>query len=168
VTTFEKWSVWVTSALVFATGFVYLGMKYWLPAPAGFSIVRHPLQPLFLKLHVLSAPLLLLALGAIALRHVWRHFITGTRQGRASGLASVLTAGSMVLTGYLLQVFTDEGWLRVLALAHIMTGLVYGAALLVHQIMVRRRRAGGSEIIAKGDRRHKPPRKTGVRRIPSS
>jgi len=138
MTAFERWSIWISSLLVTATGLVYGWMKYLLPEPAGFSVVRHPLQPLLLKLHILTGPLLLFALGSVAVRHIWRHLVSGTRQGRASGWSAALTTIPMVVTGYLLQVFVAERLLRSLALAHITTGIIYGGGLLLHQVIVRR------------------------------
>ena len=139
MTVFERWAVWIGSVLVTVTGLVYGWMKYLLPAPEGFSVVRHPLQPLFLKLHIITAPLLLLALGSVAVRHIWRHLVSGTRQGRLSGWSAALTTIPMIATGYFLQVFVAEGLIRSLAIAHIVTGIVYGGGLLLHQVMVRRR-----------------------------
>ena len=138
MTAFERWAIWISSLLVTATGLVYAWMKYLLPEPAGFSVVRHPLQPLVLKLHIVTAPLLLLALGSVALRHIWRHMDSGTEQGRASGWSAALTTIPMILTGYFLQVFVAEGVLRSLSIAHIVTGIIYGGGLLVHQVVIRR------------------------------
>lgn len=138
MTAFERWSIWISSLLVTGTGLVYGWMKYLLPEPAGFSVIRHPLQPVFLKLHILTAPLLLLALGSVAVRHIWRHLVTGTRQGRASGWSAAFSTVPMIVTGYFLQVLVAEELLRSLAIAHIVTGLVYGGGLLVHQVMIRR------------------------------
>ena len=39
----------------------------------------------------------------------------------------------MVMTGYLIQVLTHQGWLEAMALSHIATGLVFGIGLLAHQ-----------------------------------
>lgn len=166
MTTFEKWFVWASSILVTLTGVVYLWMKYLLPEPVGFSILRHPLQPLVLKLHILSAPLLLFAIGAVAVRHIWRHMTAKTPSGRISGWSAAITVIPMVATGYFLQVFTSEGWLRRLAIGHIGMGGVFAVGLLLHQLMVRWRRPDGSDIIARGDRRPRPLRRTGARRLP--
>ena len=166
MSTFEKWSIWVSSVLVTLSGVVYLGMKYFLPEPVGFSVVRHPLQPLVLKLHIITAPLLLFALGAVAVRHIWRHLISRTRQGRLSGWSAALTAIPMVFTGYLIQVLSSEAWLRGIAIAHIVTGLIYGGGLFLHQVMVRRGKTGGQKIISKGDRRLRHRRRMTGRRVP--
>ena len=165
MSTFEKWSIWVSSVLVTLSGVVYLGMKYLLPEPVGFSIIRHPLQPLVLKLHIITAPLLLFALGAVAVRHIWRHLVSVTREGKLSGWSAALTIIPMVFTGYLIQVFSSEAWLRGLAIAHIVTGLIYGGGLLLHQVVVRRGKPGGQQIISKGDRRLRHRRRMTGRRV---
>jgi uncharacterized membrane protein len=166
VSTFEKWAIWVSSVLVTVSGVVYFGMKYLLPVPDGFSIVRHPLQPLILKLHIITAPLLLFAIGAVAIRHIWRHLMSGTSQGKYSGWSAALTTVPMVFSGYLLQVVSSETWLRGLAIAHIVAGTIYGGGLLLHQVMVRQGKTGAERITSKraGPRRH--PRRTTTRRIP--
>ena len=152
MTAFERWSIWVSSLLVTVTGGVYIWMKYLLPEPAGFSIIRHPLQPLVLKLHIITAPLLLLAIGAVAVRHIWRHLVSKTRQGRRSGWSAAIVTIPMIFTGYFLQVVSSEGWLGGLAIAHIVTGVVYGGALLLHQVMVRRDHTGVDRVSSRSNR----------------
>ncbi len=140
MTRFERWSVWVTSLLTTVTGLVYLWMKYGLESGEPWSVVNHPLQPLILKLHIVTAPLLVFAIGLITLRHVWRHFQNRIRSGRRSGVVMALVIGPMILTGYLIQAVTHEGWLTALAWSHIGFGLVYAVLLIVHQVMLRRDR----------------------------
>lgn len=163
---FEKWSVLLTSAAVTLTGLIYIWMKYLLPAPDGFSIIHHPLQPLVLKLHIVTAPLLVFALGTIAVRHVWRHYRAYTKLGRRSGLSTAILLGPMTLSGYLLQVITGERSLRILVVGHITTGLLYAAVLVLHQIIISRNPVSRGDLIARGDRRPRPPRKTSTRRVP--
>jgi cobalamin biosynthesis protein CobD/CbiB len=143
VTPFERWAVWSTSAATFVTGAVYLWMKYLLASDDPFAVVNHPWQPYVLKLHILVAPLLIFSIGVVALRHVWRHLKTTTQQGRRSGLITVMVLGPMVITGYLVQVITHEGWLQAMAISHIATGLLFGLGLLAHRFA-----AGGEEARA--------------------
>ena len=65
--------------------------------------IHHPLQPLVLKLHVLSAPVLVFALGVVYTRHVVRQWRSGRSAGRSSGVGIVSTLLPMVLSGYLIQ-----------------------------------------------------------------
>ena len=143
---FERWSVWLTSLVTAATGIVLLWMKYFMESGDQWSVINHPWEPLVLKLHILSAPLLVFALGLITLRHVWAHIRERVSRGRRSGFAVAFMATAMVVTGYLIQVVTQEGLLRVVALGHIGVGLVYVAWLSVHQVLVRR--AGEGEQAA--------------------
>lgn len=144
MTPFEKWSVWITTALTTASGIGYFWTKYLLNTADPWAAVNHPLEPWFLKLHVIAAPLLVFAVGAITLRHVWRHFRSGIRWGRRSGIITAAVVGPMVLTGYLIQVITGEGWLRALAIAHIAFGLGYVCVLLLHQMLVGKRPKRGA------------------------
>jgi hypothetical protein len=148
MTRFERWSVWSSSVLTFVTGVIYLWLKYGLETDDPFAVINHPWQPAVLKIHILVAPLLVFSVGMVALRHVWRHLQSGSREGRRSGLITLVTLGPMIATGYLIQAITDEGWLRAMAWSHIGLGLLYGLGLLAHQFA-----AGGRT--ARADRARK-------------
>lgn len=143
MTAFERWAVWSTSVATLVTGTVYLWMKYFLVTQDPLAVVNHPWQPYALKLHILVAPLLVFAVGMVALRHVWRHLKANSQAGRRSGLITLGVLGPMVVTGYLVQVITHQGWLQAMAISHIVTGLLFGLGLLVHQFA-----AGGKEARA--------------------
>lgn len=138
MTRFERWSLVLTSIGTAATGVGYLWIKYLMEPSDPFSVFNHPLQPWFLKAHILVSPLLLFAVGAIAVRHVWRHFRTHVVTGRRTGLTTALSLAPMVLTGYLIQAVTHEGWLEAIALSHIGVGLLYTVALALHYVLARR------------------------------
>jgi hypothetical protein len=137
VTPVERWLLWVSGAATTVTGLVYLWMKYLLTGSDPYSAVNHPLQPLVLKLHILVAPVLVFALGVFTVRHIWPQVVSGHPVARRSGLTTALVAGPMVLTGYLIQALTDEGWLRVVAWAHITTGIGFAAGVVLHRILGR-------------------------------
>jgi hypothetical protein len=141
VTPFERWAVWSTSVATFVTGVVFLWMKYLLVSDDPYAIVNHPWQPAVLKLHILVSPLLVFSVGLIALRHVWRHVQSGMREGRRTGMITLVALGPMILTGYLIQAVTQESLLRAMALSHIGLGLLYGLVLLLHQFAAGGKRA---------------------------
>jgi hypothetical protein len=101
-----------------------------------WAVVNHPLQPWFLKAHILAAPFLIFALGLIAVRHIWRHYRNGPVWGRRSGIITALATGPMILSGYLIQSVTHPGWLSVLAIGHIGLGFLFILGLVVHGILV--------------------------------
>lgn len=129
----ERWSVWIASALTFLTGVGYMWTKYFVESGDPWAAVNHPLEPWFLRAHVVTAPLLVFVLGVIASRHVWRHFRSGTPSGRRSGVLVALAVVPMVLTGYVIQVVTHQGWLRALAISHIGVGFLYALGLVLHE-----------------------------------
>ncbi len=137
MTTLERWLFWTGATAVTVTGAVYWWMKYLLTGSDPYSVVHHPLQPMFLKLHILVAPMLVFALGVFTVRHIWPQVVSDHPVARRSGLTTALVAGPMILTGYLIQALTDEGWLRVVAWVHIATGLVFAAGVLVHRVVGR-------------------------------
>ena len=138
MTRFERWSVWFTSLATVVTGFVYLWMKYLMTPAEPWSVINHPLQPWVLKAHILVAPLLVFSVGLVAMKHIWRHYRSARRTARRTGITTALVLGPMVISGYLIQSVTAEGLLRVVAIAHMVTGSVYAAGLLAHQLVVRR------------------------------
>jgi hypothetical protein len=162
VTRFERWAVWSTSVATFVTGVIYLWMKYLMVSDDPLAVVNHPWQPAVLKLHILVAPLLVFSIGLVTLRHVWRHFRSKTPEGRRSGFLTVVVLGPMIVSGYLIQTLTEEGWLRAMAIGHIVLGLVYGVGLLAHQFAAgaskaRTARAGERRIRKRRRRHHRAP-----------
>lgn len=156
MTRFERWLVWSASFGTGVTGLVYLWMQYALEPVGPWAVINHPLQPLVLKLHILVSPVLVFALGTIALRHVWRHFRGNASGGRRSGVTTGLVAVGMVVSGYLVQVLTAETWLRVVAWAHIVTGLLFTVGLIGHQLAVRRVVSGDAVGLGGQPARGKP------------
>ncbi len=142
MTRFERWSVWTTSAATIASGAVYLWMKYFMVSDEPYAVINHPLQPWVLKIHILVSPLLVFALGLIALKHVAAHLRRKVKGGRRSGLLLAASAGPMVVSGYLIQVLTNEQWLRIAALTHILTGTLFALGAAAHWAAMLRRKNG--------------------------
>jgi hypothetical protein len=137
----------IATALVGLSGAAYGWMKYMLPEPEDpFSLVRHPLQPWALDLHVLSAPLFLVAVGVILKDHILARLADPRRRrGRRSGALAALLLVPMAASGYLLQTSTSETWRSALLWVHLGSGTLFLCTYLVHLaagiLAVRRRRA---------------------------
>ena len=137
------------TALVGLSGAAYGWMKFMLPEPEDpFTLVRHPLQPWALDLHVLAAPLFLLALGVILREHVLARLTDPRRRrGRRSGLLAAWLLVPMIASGYLLQTATIEWWRMALLATHLTSGVLFLGIYLVHLgaaiLAVRRPRSQG-------------------------
>ena len=139
-------TVHVASVLAGVTGLVYAWQRYlYSPGEApedpalapGWSSV-HPWQDEVRALHLLSAPLLVFALGLIWNGHVWPRARSGWRPRRRTGVGLALLAAPMCLSGVLLQVSEAELWRGVWMWTHGVTGgawvLAYSAHLVAHRV----------------------------------
>lgn len=162
MTALEKWSVWVTSLLTGLTGVGYFWAKYLNEPATEWAVVSHPLEPWFLKAHILVSPLLLLALGMVLLRHVWRHYRSGIRWGRKSGILTFVAVAPMVATGYLIQVLTSAGWVRAMAISHIVFGVLYLVGIGLHQVATSTPPGSVGRKREAGERRSEPPERSSL------
>jgi uncharacterized membrane protein len=93
-----------------------------------------------LKAHVLSAPVLVFAVGAVYTRHIVRNWRSGRPEGRRSGLVTIGVVLPMVASGYLIQTLTSESWLFRIAMIHLAVGTVYLAMFAAHQVTAAKQR----------------------------
>ena len=132
-----------SSAAVAVTGGVYAWMKYAMTTDDPYAVVHHPLQPLVLKLHILAGPVLVFAVGMTVAGHVRRQWGQPGGRGRRTGYPLTFLIPPLVITGYLMQAFTDERWLQVLGWIHLALGLLFTVWFGGHRVgaEIRRRRA---------------------------
>lgn len=110
---------------------MYGVLCYAWPRADPYAVINHPWQPYLQHLHVLLAPLLVFALGAMWVAHVWP-----ARQQRKRAPSGVLTwwlAGVMVLSGVLVQVVANPTGRAIAGWVHAGTGLAWLLTLLLHR-----------------------------------
>lgn len=140
----ERWTFNLLALTVAATGFAYLWMKYGVQSSDPFAVVNHPWQTPALDLHVMAAPIFVLVFGIILNSHVMKKLRAPRLPNRKSGMVSLGTFATMVMSGYLLQVTSAETWLQALVVLHIASGtvfsLVYSAHLVISAALGRQQR----------------------------
>lgn len=136
----EQWTVHLATLLVGGTGLVYGWMRYFVASTDPYAVVNHPLQPTLQHLHVLTAPLLVFAVGLIWHEHVWKHWRRGVRSGRLSGASMLATAAPMVVSGYLIQTTVTEGWRTAWIVVHVAASLLWLGGYLGHSAVLQRLR----------------------------
>jgi len=140
VTRFERWFLYGSTIAAPVSGVVYFWMKRFVEPADPWAVVNHPLEPWALKAHVLTAPLMLFAVGLITTQHIVRSLRSSLPTGRRSGVIATLAFGPLVLTGYLIQTVTNPAALAVLVWTHLALGATCAAALVTHRHMLRGRR----------------------------
>lgn len=137
----EAWTVHLSMLLVGGTGLVYAWMRYLAEPVDPYSLVGHPWQPAVQHLHVWTAPLLVFAAGLIWREHIWKHWRSGRRKGRRSGLSLLAGLAPMVVSGYLLQTAVTIYWRQVWMIVHLAASGLWIAGYLghVYALLVRLR-----------------------------
>ena len=132
MTSLERWSLHLAALFTGLTGLLYGWLRYYGQRVGDFGVEPHPLQSLLQHLHVISAPLLVFILGMLVRGHVLPMWRSGRAAGRISGVVLALILTPMVLTGYGVQVVTNEHWRLTLAWIHGVSSLLFLAGYAVH------------------------------------
>ncbi len=135
----------LTVALLTITGAVFAYMKYAMTSRDEFAVVNHPLQPHMLSAHVVIAPLAVFAFGWIFSDHIWPKFRNKHAPHRKSGIWSMLLIAPMTLSGYLLQVSTEDATRHAMAIAHWTTSALFVVAYVIHLVTKPERRSRPEE-----------------------
>ena len=125
----------VATAIVTITGLAYLYMKYFMQTDDPFAVVNHPWQPSTLGAHLIAAPILMLFFGMLFRSHTLKKIASPIRSNRRTGWTSLISFGSMALSGYLLQVVTSPAWIDALVVIHIVTSLIFAVGYVVHLVI---------------------------------
>lgn len=139
MTRFEKILTWSSIAVVSLTGFVYAWMKFLMEPTDPWAVVNHPLQPFVLKLHIVTAPFLVFAIGILFARHILPQLRARARTARLSGTSAAWLIVPMVLSGYLIQAITHATLLQAMVLVHLATGSIFALAAGGHWLSARLR-----------------------------
>lgn len=119
------------------SGIAYGVLKYFMAGSDPDSRVGHPWQQPMLKIHVLSAPFLVFALGLVFSGHALKRLQGGEDPGRASGAGLLGLAAPLVLTGPLIQILTGDAARRWAGWIHGALGVVYVLAYAAHLLKKR-------------------------------
>lgn len=136
----EVLTFWLANLLVGATGVSLLVLRLSPPPEDAFAAVP-PSFPFWQHAHVLLAPALVFLLGLLWARHASPSLRAG-RPRRLSGMALLLLAAVMVLSGYGLQVSVNETLRQIFRFLHTAAGVAWLATGALH-LLGRRATNGG-------------------------
>ncbi len=134
----EARALHISTAVIGVSGLVYGWMRYFVePDPDSFSIVNHPWEPQLRNIHLLAAPLLVFACGLVWRAHVWLRIRSKFRARRKTGLTLAVLVAPMIVSGYAIQVATDEFWRDAWIVTHVASSVLWLAIYCVHQFAPR-------------------------------
>lgn len=132
MTNFERWSLHLAALLTAGSGILYGWLRYFGQRAGEFGPEVHPLQARLQHLHLLAAPLLVLALGVFLKGHADPLVRGGRLRFLGTGLWLLLGLAPMVLGGYAVQVAVDPAWRTRWAWGHGLASLLFLGAYLLH------------------------------------
>jgi len=165
VSRFEAWMLHLSNLLVGGTGLVYAWMVFLVEPTDPYAVVNHPLQPMVQHLHILVAPLLVFTAGLIWRRHAWAQWRRGIEDRRRSGLSLIYLLVPMIVSGYLIQTATDDGWRRIWVWVHLITSCLWLLGYLAHQAPRVWQRLTSAGPLPTSD---SPPAAASPRRLPGT
>ncbi|MBL7715109.1 MAG: hypothetical protein JNL01_06535 [Bdellovibrionales bacterium] len=123
----------IANALVGISGLVYAYARYLAEKPPSeFGNPVHPWEESLRVAHLITAPVLVFAVGLIWNSHVMAQFHQSRAKRRRSGLAMMGNALPMVFSGYLIQTAVLENWRRAWIWIHLITAGLWIFAYLAH------------------------------------
>ena len=126
-----------SSIAITLTGFIYLWMKYRTKDPSlEFSVLNHPYQGIMLKAHILAAPLFIAVAGSLIFTHFLEKIKGQKTLGRNTGKTLFIMIVLMIISGVLIQVFTEESYLIAVRWIHIVSSSSFVLAFILHRITV--------------------------------
>ena len=128
----QVWLQQVSNLLVAGTGVAYFVMKHLLASDDPFAVVNHPAQPLMQHLHILFAPLLVFACGAVWIAHARPRLQEGPRRTWRSGMLLLASFVPMAGSGYLLQISVEPSWRTAWTWIHVATGVLWTLGYAAH------------------------------------
>jgi hypothetical protein len=131
----ERWSFNILSLAIAITGYAYFWMKYGMRSDDPFAVVNHPWQAIMLNLHVVGAPAFILISGIVFNSHVMKKLRAPQLPNRTSGLTSLAMFAIMVISGYLLQIASNDAWLQALVVIHVASGAIFSITYTAHLII---------------------------------
>jgi hypothetical protein len=136
--------VHLANLAVCGIGLVYALMRYLVKPPDEWAVVNHPWQPHIQHLHVLTAPVLIFALGLIWNAHVIGKLKNGS-ENRVVGIVLTTLFLPMAASGYLLQTAVAAGWRETWMWTHVVSSLLWILVFVAHQVVALKKKRRGAE-----------------------
>lgn len=128
----EKNIFLIINAITILIGVFYAITIYFLKPQNPWDVINHPSQTYLQDAHIVFSPFLVFALGYIWHCHIKPKIEMRELFKRKSGYILIYTFIGMVISGYLIQVSTQETVRNLVIALHLLTSGVWIVFLLFH------------------------------------
>jgi hypothetical protein len=133
----------IANTLVITSGVALAWFKYFEKPADEFSPVSSPWQVVSYNAHIITSPLLVLAIGLIWNNHIWARWKNGTvrefgKMKIHTGRILMFLIVPMIWSGYVLQTTADEFWRKILIPIHLITSGLWSLAFGFHLLNLKK------------------------------
>lgn len=129
----EAWLLHLSTIVLTITGAVYAYVHYLMKPADPFSVINSPIEPYLLDIHIIAAPVLVVAIGIILHSHILFKIEGGSRPARKSGITLIPLFLIMAVSGYLLQI-TSGVMNRIFFWCHLVSGSLWALVYAAHHL----------------------------------
>jgi hypothetical protein len=129
----EAWLLHLSTIVLTITGAVYAYTHYLMKPLDPFSVINSPIEPYLLDIHIIAAPVLVVAIGIILHSHILFKIEGGSRPARKSGIILIPLFLIMAASGYILQI-TSGAMNRAFFWIHLGSGSLWAIAYAAHHL----------------------------------
>lgn len=123
----------LSNFIVGLSGLIYGFYRYLAEKPASeFGNAVHPLEELWRVAHLISAPVLVFAIGFLWTNHVSEQLAIPKAKRRKSGLLLIGNAAPMIFSGYLIQTAVNETLRNAWIVIHLVSAGIWLSSYLLH------------------------------------
>jgi hypothetical protein len=126
----QRWLIYASSGLLIITGLAWASVHYLGDAAGADARAASAFNAFMMKVHGGAAMAALLALGSLLPQHVPSGW--SAKPSRKSGIATLVIASLLVLSGYLLYYSGDELYRQLASYLHLGAGLAFAGFLVFH------------------------------------
>jgi len=116
------------------TGIIYYLVKNFFQVQGEWGVESHPFEVHLQHFHILSVPILLVAISMIFKDHVLKKIISKSRLMKKSGISLLVLAIIMIFSGYGIQVAMSTIVRNAMINIHLVSSLAWIVVFLYHQI----------------------------------
>lgn len=135
----ERNNIFMINYAVALTSIVYFIAKYFMIIEGDWGPQTHPLAIWFQKVHIISTPLLVFAVGSIFSNHIWKRIKSGYRPSRTSGIFLLVLFVLMSFTGYLIQILDSQLLREYSSYLHLGTSFIWMIGFSFHHMVANRK-----------------------------
>jgi len=122
--------LYIVGGVFTLSGIIWVYLHHFVRVEGEFGLLHHPVEPLLLKVHGISAALMLIGFGSVLPGHIPRAW--ALNRNIATGIIFFTVMTVLSLSGYFLYYLSDESIRDFTSILHWVLGLAFPVLAGIH------------------------------------